>query len=262
MKVIVAGFSKTGTKTMNAALSVLGYKVYDYEHNFFYLRKEWIKIMTSGGTKDDFYQMYKDVDATCDIPAVIFWEEIAAAFPEAKIIFMQRKSEEDWLRSWERQANELKNNWLMKGLAFVSYTANSIFCYSRHVGRIAFSAPPQPFWAAFRGISPTVAKKRYRDHNTSVLTRAPEDRLLIFSISDGWDPICKFLGLRVPDIPFPHKNQRGSLVDDYLKHSPIFQQMKKEMYITCAVVCSLCAVGAIYKFMTPSDLTVPTLKFW
>ena len=86
MKVLVIGYAKTGTKTMHAALDILGYKVYDYEHNFYYLGKQWMKILSpEGGTKRDFYEMYKDVDATMDIPACNFWEDILEAFPDTKV---------------------------------------------------------------------------------------------------------------------------------------------------------------------------------
>lgn len=34
----------------------------------------------------------------------------------------------------------------------------------------------------------------------------PPDRLLEWDISDGWEPLCKFLGKPVPDVPFPHAN--------------------------------------------------------
>lgn len=85
MKVLVVGFSKTGTKTMHAALKTLGYSIYDYEHNFYYLGNDWIKILSKGGTKEDFYRMYKDVDVTMDIPAVVFWEELLEAFPDCKV---------------------------------------------------------------------------------------------------------------------------------------------------------------------------------
>lgn len=50
MKVIFAGFSKTGTKTMQAALTEFGYDVYDYMEQYTYLGKEWAKIMSEGGT--------------------------------------------------------------------------------------------------------------------------------------------------------------------------------------------------------------------
>lgn len=85
MKVIVAGMSKTGTKTMNAALSKLGYKVYDFIENAYYLGDDWAKIFNQGWTTEDFKRMYDDVDAVVDVPAFYFWEEIHKAFPDAKV---------------------------------------------------------------------------------------------------------------------------------------------------------------------------------
>ena len=77
---------------MAAALKILGYKVYDYDENFYYLGKQWLSIISEGGTKEDFYNMYKDVDATMDAPACCFWEEILEAFPNVKVRWC-RKSE-------------------------------------------------------------------------------------------------------------------------------------------------------------------------
>ncbi len=35
----------------------------------------------------------------------------------------------------------------------------------------------------------------------------PQDRLLVFQVNDGWEPLCTFLGCEIPqDIPFPHLN--------------------------------------------------------
>lgn len=85
MKVIVAGFPKTGTKSMNWALSALGYKVYDYPENVYLLQKEYKKIFHEGWCTEDFRKMYEDVDAVVDTPAFFFWEELAKAFPDAKV---------------------------------------------------------------------------------------------------------------------------------------------------------------------------------
>ena len=85
MKVIVAGMPKTGTKTMQAALTELGYKVYDYEENVLFLNDEWRKIYSEGGSTEDFYEMYKNVDAVTDVPPCYFWDEIHKAFPESKV---------------------------------------------------------------------------------------------------------------------------------------------------------------------------------
>ena len=85
MKVIVAGYSKTGTKSMNAALSQLGYKVYDAPEHFSVHLDEYTKILHDGYTTEDFRKMYEDVDAVVDIPAFFFWDEIHKAFPDAKV---------------------------------------------------------------------------------------------------------------------------------------------------------------------------------
>ena len=85
MKVIVAGYSKTGTKTMAAALTELGYRVYDGEH-FMLQSEEWIKIFNGYGSVAYFKQMYKNVDAVTDWPPCTFWKEIHEAFPEAKVL--------------------------------------------------------------------------------------------------------------------------------------------------------------------------------
>ena len=85
MKVIYAGFPKTGTKTINAALTELGFKCYDYIENYVYLGDEWQKIFDEGGSVEDFRRMFEDVDAIMDVPGCVFWEDIHKAFPDAKV---------------------------------------------------------------------------------------------------------------------------------------------------------------------------------
>jgi len=85
MKVIFAGYSKTGTKTMAEALTVLGYNVYDSLENGHYLYREWNKVFWEGATPDDFRRMYEGVDAVTDLPCFLFWEQLHEAFPDAKV---------------------------------------------------------------------------------------------------------------------------------------------------------------------------------
>ena len=85
MKIILAGMPKTGTKSIKEALTMLGYSVFDAEENFENYYDEWTKIMTIGGKVEDFKQMYSDIDATCDVPACYYWEEMHKAFPDAKV---------------------------------------------------------------------------------------------------------------------------------------------------------------------------------
>ena len=88
MKIICAGISKTGTKSLNAALQELGYNVvYDFMEHFWEHEKYWKKIFERGGSSEDFKEMYENVDAILDAPVYAFWEEILEAFPNSKVRF-------------------------------------------------------------------------------------------------------------------------------------------------------------------------------
>nr|XP_039252323.1 uncharacterized protein LOC120329656 isoform X2 [Styela clava]XP_039255239.1 uncharacterized protein LOC120332112 isoform X2 [Styela clava] len=134
MKVLVVSFSKCGTKTLASALRTLGYSVYDFDENQNYLREEWIKIMTEGGTKEDFYRMYKDVDAAADIPACLFWEEISEAFPDTKLIFTCRNNEDEWLKSYQIQMKAIADDHYVATWPFLSWTAYKNFRFCHHAG--------------------------------------------------------------------------------------------------------------------------------
>ena len=86
MKVILAGISKTGTKSMVLALKGLGFNVHDYLEHYLYNRDAWLKICYDGGSIEEFREMYQGVDAVADSPAWYFWEELHLAFPDAKVI--------------------------------------------------------------------------------------------------------------------------------------------------------------------------------
>ncbi|XP_039255335.2 uncharacterized protein LOC120332197 [Styela clava] len=236
MKIIVAGFCKTGTKTMAAVLDILGYTVYDWEHHLYYLQDDWRKILTKGGTTEDFYGMYKDIDVGVDIPFALFWEEVLKAFPESKIIFMQRQNEEIWFKSLENQLKMFNKNLPFCALTTLSYTGYKFFSLSGKLCTVLFGNQSFLPWNMYNGVSSTVALKRYRDHCTSVLTRAPTDRLLIFNMKDGWKPLCEFLNKDYPNVPFPHENERGKLAENLLKSSPIFRKMQNEMMVALTVI--------------------------
>ena len=36
----------------------------------------------------------------------------------------------------------------------------------------------------------------------------PATQLLVYEVREGWEPLCGFLGLAMPDEPFPRTNSR------------------------------------------------------
>ncbi|XP_078495834.1 uncharacterized protein LOC144751854 [Ciona intestinalis] len=232
MKVIVAGFPKTGTKTMQAALKELGYNVYDYMENFEFLEKEWKQICTVGGSTELFRKMYENVDAVTDIPGCAFWDEILKAFPDAKVILTLRENEDEWFESFERQANEnLSLKWKLKIL--LSVTGLRLYNHGRRIVLSTLS------YKLDDALNKTVLKMRYRRHNAHVLQNAPKDHLLVFNVKSGWGPLCTFLGVPVPDTPFPHKNKNASIVEEMFKTDPTVLKMQRETKIAWLVIASM-----------------------
>ena len=62
-----------------------------------------------------------------------------------------------------------------------------------------------------------IARKRYREHNAYVKLKCPKEKLLVYKLADGWDPICKFMNIPKPDEEFPHANKGGQIITDILK---------------------------------------------
>ena len=46
----------------------------------------------------------------------------------------------------------------------------------------------------------------FRRHTEAVIAGVPKDRLLVFEVAQGWEPLCAFLGVPVPDTPYPREN--------------------------------------------------------
>ncbi len=55
-------------------------------------------------------------------------------------------------------------------------------------------------------------------------TIAP-DRLLVFEAAQGWEPLCAFLDVPVPDQPFPRTNSREEFWEHVMKAREVSDAM-------------------------------------
>jgi hypothetical protein len=120
---------------------------------------------------------------------------MAEAFPEAKIILTTRDPE-SWWESWSslvesQEAGVDRLRFLPRFKALDRMVIN--------IEKVFFGIEPGQYSKA-EGIA------RFNKHNASVKEVIPADRLLVFDVQQGWEPLCKFLGVPVPDEPFPHEN--------------------------------------------------------
>ena len=104
MKVICAGMSKTGTKSLAKALRFLGLTVFDVEEQIMTHYDAWRAVFLEGQAPD-FAKMYSEVDAVTDGPSFCFYKEILQAFPEAKVVLNVRENENVWAESFMAEPN-------------------------------------------------------------------------------------------------------------------------------------------------------------
>ena len=200
MKVICAGLSKTGTTSLASALRVLGYKVHDLPEHIQEHADEWLAIYR-GEKTPDFVSMYDGVDGVTDLPAAFWYEEILEAFPEAKVILTVRDNDDVWVQSWVKHLRLTRD-----GIKFAALFSSKVRNYLEIFNTVDL--------AVYGSVSPTATslfKKKYNAHNERVQAVIPAEKLLIYSIKQGWAPLCQFLGVDVPLREFPHENVGGSM---------------------------------------------------
>ena len=202
MKVICAGLSKTGTKSLAKALRILGYNVYDFPEHIDLHLDDWFDAYR-GDELPDFTTMYRGVDAVTDIPAAFWYEEIWQTFPNAKVVLNVRDNEEVWLRSWVEHLKMTRNLGIFTKLAY--------FVWSRPRKLLDFfNTMDMGVYGSVNPSAKSLFRKRYKAHIDRVQRVIPEGKLLVYNVKQGWKPLCQFLGCDVPTQTFPRENVSGS----------------------------------------------------
>ena len=241
MKIICAGLSKTGTKSLAAALRILGFTVFDYDEHRDFHTDEWFDVYYEGKLPD-FASMYKDVDAVTDIPPAFWFEEIYEAFPDAKVILSLRDSEEVWAKSWAKQ-NEMLQSFggLFNRAVIWFWIIARRICGKRTFIRLVNSACHAAY-GSVNSKSTVLFKKKYREHNERVKAVIPREKLLIYNVKQGWKPLCEFLGCDVPEMEFPKENV--SLAFSQKKISDRVKELSAFSFLILSIFALL--VGVLY----------------
>lgn len=204
MKILGAGLSKTGTSSLHQALQILGYTALHYDTT------RLNDILDGSNTQPDFCR-YDDYDAVTDLPAAYFYRELLAAYPECKVILTIRDVD-DW---WKSAVHHFNVRFPVPKPRRL-YQILDILGIKKWPGMPPFRE--DKFLTSLRNyvygsITATefLYKKRYQEHNAAVQATVPPQQLLVMNIiqGDGWETLCPFLHMPIPDVPFPHENKGG-----------------------------------------------------
>lgn len=187
IRVIGAGVGRTGTHSLKQALEhLLEGRCYSMEEVLQHREHEPVWQAAAEGKMPDWQRFLADYTSTEDWPAAAFWRELTVAFPESMVVLSHRRAED----------------WLLSARATI------------------FQAMEEDEETPWGDMIHTIMKRRFTDlleddnacieayerHNAAVREGVPPDRLIDWPTGAGWEPLCRGLGLAVPDIPFPHVN--------------------------------------------------------
>jgi Sulfotransferase domain len=182
LRVIGPGLGRTGTYSLKLGLErLLGGRCH---HMAEVLADEdrhlslWAPVLR--GEAGDWKEIFAGYVAQVDFPGAAFWREICAAFPDALVVLSTRPAV-----AWYRSA------------------AATIFELDLE------SSPFRDVWRPWMGDrfeDQAAMIAAYERHNAAVRSSVPPNRLLEWTVADGWGPLCDRLKLPVPDEAFPWTN--------------------------------------------------------
>jgi hypothetical protein len=192
MDVIGAGFGRTGTLSLKIALEQLGFG--PCLHMLPVLGDPERAALFSRAAEGDRESLDKALEghrSTVDWPGTSFWRELTARHPAAKVVLTVRDPQR-WYDSAHDTIFQAAENARRNGVQSPQHTMLRTLVWDGAFG------------GRFADREHTV--RVFTEHNAAVRREVPAGRLLEFEIAQGWPPLCAFLGVPVPDAPFPHAN--------------------------------------------------------
>jgi hypothetical protein len=210
MELISAGMPRTGTLTQKEAFELLGIgPCFHWVDILADLERQvplWDSAIDRPAEAAEILAGYR---STADWPGGYFWRELMEAYPDAKVLLSVRDPER-----WEPSFRETIVD----------------MCFGESLIRLLASARAHvdPKWRRYlelvhrmffseegtfpNGHSPDALIEAFIAHNEEVKRVVPADRLLVWEVTEGWEPLCEFLGVPVPDEQMPHANDRATFL--------------------------------------------------
>ena len=201
LQIIGSGFGRTGTMSTKIALEQLGFGPCHHMTEVMANPDQpphWDAL--AEGREVDWADVFAGYSSQVDFPGAAVWHQLSIAFPEAKVIHTERP-EEEWWASYSKTIGKFfalrETMPLPPPIAAIFETMDKLLIKD-----------------VFGGLDRESSIKAYRRNNAKVREVIPADRLLVFTPADGWEPLCRFLGVATPAGDFPRSNAR----DEFWQH--------------------------------------------
>jgi hypothetical protein len=191
--VIGAGFGRTGTLSLKAALEQLGIGPCHHMIELFQ-HPEQIPVWqeATDGASVDWERLLAEYRSIVDWPGCHFWRELSQCYPAAKVILTVRDP-----KSWYCSASQT----IFRVMADKPKDEPVAQVQWRLIRKMILQ---QTFGGSTADEDLAIGVLEM--HNEEVKRTIPAERLLVYQVKQGWEPLCGFLGVAVPDVPFPKAN--------------------------------------------------------
>lgn len=194
LEIVDVGFGRTGTLSLKLALEQLGFgPCHHMEEVLHNPSTAAIWTAAAEGAPLDCEAVFKGYRSSTDWPTTRFWREVVDYYPDAKIILTTRDPER-WYQSISATIHKVlegRDKIPSPDKREVMAMAHRIITDQTFDHRLGDAAH---------------ATEVFRQHNAAVIEAVPADRLLVFDVAEGWEPLCDHLNCPVPETSFPRVN--------------------------------------------------------
>jgi hypothetical protein len=239
LKVIGAGFGRTGTLSLKAALEELGFAPC-YHMTEVFARPQDVKLWIAATRGEDVHwqDIFAEYQATVDWPGCTFYEELMNIYPNAKVLLTVRDP----------------NNWYESVISTIYRVSRMSTTFSFRVLSTIIRGPSSDRMRAIPLINALVWEQTFgndfenkehaiaifNQHIEAVKQRVPAEKLLVYNVKEGWEPLCRFLGVEIPtDKPFPHLNDRTNFAGGNRAWQAARQRLSRALLVVGALVVIL-----------------------
>lgn len=209
LKVIGAGLGRTGTLSLKLALEHLGFgPCYHMAEIFADMNRAlplWLDVVRG---KPDWEAVFDGYQSSTDYPVCTYWRELAALYPEAKVILSTRDPD-----SWFDSVSETIFSPTLR--ANIEAGPMKEFMEGAVTGPLGDRIEDRAFMTQW-----------FRDWQDQVIAGLPAERLLVYEARQGWEPLCAFLGVPVPAEPYPRVNSKEEMQERMLAEPPKPDEME------------------------------------
>lgn len=203
LKVIGAGFGRTGTASLKRALEDLGFsRCYHMQEVFPNPKHVPLWQAAADGKPVDWDRLFEGYQATVDWPGATFYQELMARYPDAKVILSVRDPDA-WYKSMTDTVFRISQR---------RFPMSLVPRLVPRLGRFVRMANTLIWKNTFKNrfTDKPYALSVFNDHIAEVKRVVPAEKLLVYEVKQGWEPLCAFLEVPVPEGPFPRLNDSAA----------------------------------------------------